>query len=247
MGFLNLFGSDTPTPVAAPPPELTPGNPGNIPDNAGAAAPTAPATEPNGLTPPAVPGAAPVPNSPLAEFEKMWEPIDTTGKPDGTPVALDPAKLQEVLGKANFTQTVTPENLAAITAGGEGAVAALTETINAVAQQSVMQSTLAANKMITQAVNGMKTAQDAALPEMIRNQATANTIAESNPLFSNPAVKPIMEAARTQLAGQFPDATPTQLAEMTERYITVMGEAFAPKAPAIPGAPVAQDFSKFLL
>ena len=239
-----VVGPATPAPGAI---ELKPANPGNIPDNAGAAQTNTANTEPNGIIPAGAADGGGI-NSPLAEFEKMWEPIDTKGQPNGAPVTLDPAKLQEVIGKASFTQAVTSENIAKITAGGEGAVVALTETLNAVAQQATLQSTLAANKMIEQAVTGMKSAQDAALPDMIRTQTAKNNLAAANPIFSNPAIKPIMEAAQVQIAGKYPNATPAELTDMTQRYILAMGEAFNPTAPAANvGVPAEQDFSKFLV
>jgi len=245
MGLFDMFMPPA-NPAATPPPELTPANPGNIPLNTGAAAPTAPGTETNGIVP-VVPAVPDIPDSPLAEFEKLWEPIAIKATPDGKPATLDPARLQEVIGKASFTQAVTPDNLAKIQAGGEEATVALMETLNAVARQTITQSTLAANKMIEQAVTNMKTETDAAIPDLIRQQTLASNLKADDPIFSNPAVKPIMEATQAQLAGKFPDATPNELMEMTKRYITAMGEAFAPKAPAINGVPQNQDFSKFLV
>lgn len=236
MGIISNLFSPAPAPATpAVPVAPTPATPGNIPEGAAAPAPATPGTASNGAVPPVIPEPK-APDSPLAEFSKMWEPVVTKeGDVPTGPVPLDPVKLQEVVSKADFTTSLTPENLAAIEAGGEGAQKAFTESLNVVAQQVLLQSTLAANKMTEQAVKTAVDAQAATIPDLIRAQTLNNTLQKDNPIFSNPAVKPVIEAAQTQLAAKYPDATPAELAKMTTDYVTAMAEAFSP----VPVTPVA--------
>lgn len=232
-----LFSSAPPAAPAAP----VPAQPGNIPPEAGT--PVAPVgnAEPNGVVP-----AVETSKSPLDPYKEMWEPIKTEATPDGLPVALDPAKLQEVIGKADFSKVLNPENLAAITAGGEGAVAALVETLNATSRQVLTQATLASNQMIQQAVTGYSEAQAANLPNLMKAQGLSDSLSAANPLFTNPAVVPIIDAVKSQLAAKNPNASVAELTTMAQEFVSVIGEQFAPKPAADPNAPPTEkDWSKF--
>ena len=155
----NMFNSAPAAPEVAP---AQPANQGNIPG-----APTV-ATDPNNPNAPAAAAALPEvpavagmdsPDSSLESFANLW---DAVPKKEGAPTApdtLDPAKLQEVIGKANLAATMTPQQIEAISAGGEGAVTAFNESMNTGLQQVMLQSTLASNKMIEQAVGKVNTAE----------------------------------------------------------------------------------------
>ena len=237
----------TPTPV--PPVPGTPVQPGNIPPDGGTPAAATPGTDLNAAVPPVDPAAPATPDSPLDQFKSLWEPVTTEGDPTpAAPAALDPAKLQEIISKADFTKSITPENLAKINAGGEEATQATIEAMNIVAQNVLMQATLASNKMQEQAIADALATQAATIPDLIKSQTTANNLTKANPIFSNPAVKPVIEAVQAQLAAKNPTATADQLTEMAQNFVAVMGAEFAPKPPVDPSAPVLDttDWDKYL-
>jgi len=250
MSILDLFSSSpapaasTPATPAAP---AAPASPGNLPA-------TQPATQPvdNGVVPAAAPEAAPVeptpPASPLDAYKSLWDTPDTDpNAPPATPAALDPTKLAEIVNKADFSQNITPEMRAQIEAGGEGATAALMQALNGTAQQVMLQSTLASNKMIEQQVAAAVASTQASLPNMVREQTLNTTLIESNPVLSNPAIKPIVQAVQKQIAAQNPNKTPAELAALVQNTMTVMGEAFSPTAPVTPNATAGgTDWEKFL-
>jgi len=188
-----------------------------------------PGTDVNGV----VPDNVNTVESPLDAFNDMWE-TDPNVKPTAefSPEKLDPDKLQEVMSKVDLTKVITPENLALIQAGGEGATAALIESMNAVSQQTMMQSTLVANRMIEDSVKQAIDSVTAKIPALLKEQNLSNSLQEQNPIFSNPAVTPIMEAAQSQLQTKYPNATTSELAKMTQDYIIAMGKAFNPEKPA---------------
>lgn len=241
-----LFGGPTPpAPVAAG--AATPVTPGNLPDGSAAPAAATPGTDANGMVPATV-VTPETPDSPLDQFKDMWEPVTTPEGQVTAPAQLDPAKLQEIISKADFTQTLSSENLSLIAAGGEGAQAAFIDSLNTVARQVLMQSTMANNKMTEQAVATALASQTATLPELIRSQTTSNNLQKANPLFSNPAVKPVIEAVQAQLAIKNPTATADQLTEMAQNFVSVMGESFAPKPVTSATEQASQnvDWDKFL-
>jgi len=249
MGIMNtLFGTpETPAPAtSATPAAAKPTEPGNLP--AGATPTDPPAGE---LAKP----ADEKPTSPLDAFQDLWQPnTDAEGKPidnsPAVPAQLDPAELAKVIAKADLTKSITPDDLAAINAGGEEANAALIRAMNSVAQQTLNQSTLATNTMIEKAVEAATKATEARLAEQIRKQNLSDNLLESNPVFSNPAVKPVIEAVQSQLATKFPDATTAQLTKMAQDYVVAMGDSLSPAKPASATTdvtnPGGEDWGKFL-
>lgn len=172
------------------------------------------------------------PETPLAQFKDMWEtkPIEKDDQTQQTePVALNQEAVQKIVAKTDFSQVITPENMAAITAGGEDASKAFASAMNQVAQQVMVQATMVNNKLTEQAVAKAREDFSSSLPALLRQQASANHLNETNPLFSNPAVKPVIEATQAQLLSRHPNATHAEITKMTQDYIIAMGTEFAPK------------------
>lgn len=223
-------------------------------------APVAPAQTlptPGNLTPPAIPGNEPPPGvvtpdtaikSPLDQFAGLWDtPKDDKGNEvvAETPnkfTPLDPDKLQELVGKASFTDKITPEIMASIAAGGEDAVKAFMSAINTSSQQVMVQSTLANNKLTEQAINNLIANQAASIPELLRKQA----VTASNPLFSNPAVKPIMDTLTAQLAAKNPNSSAAEIVTMAENFVAVLGEQFNPTAAVLDPTQPTTDWDAYL-
>ncbi len=229
------------------------GNPANMQVQNPVAAVT-PGTDANGQVPaikqpdPNNTAAANTAASPLDHFAGLWDtPTDSNRVDPNAPLLnIDPAKVLEAARKTDFSQLVTPEQRAAIAAGGEGAVAAFLSAMNTVGQGAYGQSALATTKIVEAAVaKAMKN-----VPELIRNQNANESIRGKNPLFDNPAVKPIMSALSAQLQIKYPNATTAELANMAGQYVEALGTSFAPKS-AEPKtangrkAPVEQDWSGF--
>jgi len=256
MSFPNPFAmftnNDTPAATPAPDATPTPPNQGGIPAKPEVPAATATdGTATNGVVPgePVTPAAAPESDSPLAEFANVWDTVPSDGKDDSAPMQIDPTKLQEAVLKADFSKQITPEILAKIAEGGEGAVQATMQAMNSVGQQVMMQSTLATNKMIDQAVAKAVTTQQSKIPELLAKQNLSNSLKDANPVFNDPAVKPVIDAVANQLQSKFPQASTTELTAMAEKFALTMGEALNPGAAVTTGAnsiPADQDFSNFL-
>lgn len=237
FSLANIFGGggSTPAPAAVttPPvavaPTTTPGNlpPGDI--NPGV---TTPAADANGVVPVAatVPGtAAPAvdtPNDPLAELTGLWDTVPNAASTDVPPVQLDPAELQKVIAKGNFASNISPEIMQKLEAGGPEAVAATMEAMNAVGRNVMLQSTLAANKMIEQSVERAMALQTSNLPELIKSHTLSENLVDNNPMLSDPRISPIAEMLQTQLQLKNPTATSQQLTAMTSKALTAMGQHF---------------------
>jgi hypothetical protein len=72
----------------------------------------------------------------------------------------------------------------------------------------------------------------AELPQHIKQQQVSTTMRDSNPIFSNPAVQPIISALEIQMTQKYPNATPTEITSMAKQYVEALGTAFTPKPAA---------------
>jgi len=186
-----------------------------------------PGTAPNGT----VPDNVESPKSPLDEFATLWETDPNKKSPADTykPEPLDTTKLQEMMGKIDLSSAVPADVQQAIAAGGEGAVEATMKALNMVAQQALVQSTLVANKMQEQTTVKIQEAILARIPSLLKEQNLSASLNDANPVYNNPAVAPIMDALKSTLAVKYPDASTKELTEMTQRFVTSLGQAVIPK------------------
>lgn len=232
--FSNLMGG-APAPAATPGQVAAPNTPGSIPTSAPNTGATNGGTAPNGTVPAA--GTETTPNAnatPLDQFADLWNnaPTDPNAPaPAGIFGNVDPKKFMEAAGKVDFSKAVTPEQLQAISAGGDNAMQAFAQAMNKVAQNVYAQSAFATTKIVEQAMSRSKDSFLAELPQHIKKQTVSDNLRVENPIFSNPAVQPIISALEAQMAVKFPNATSTELTQMAKTYVEALGSSFAPKPP----------------
>lgn len=250
--FSNALGlGGAPAPAAPTGTQAPPATPGAIPANAPNTGAASPNTAPNGTVPATGDNINTPPATPLDQFSDLWKTPDSSGTPAASGVFgnVDPKKFMEAAGKIDFAKVVTPEQLQAISQGGEGAVGAFAAALNSVAQTTYAQSAFASTKIVEQAVARARDSLIAELPSHIKQQTVKENLRAENPIFSNPAVQPVISALESQLAVKFPQATATELTTMARQYVEALGTSFAPK-PAEPqrrnGSKDATDWSQFL-
>lgn len=168
------------------------------------------------------------PISPMADFAEIWK-IDPPkqGAPDTGNIKfnLDPIKVAEASKSLDFTKSIPVELLAKVTAGGPDALQAVIAIANQIGQQSFAQSQVSSAKVLELALAEANSRFSANVPGIVRAQNIANTLQETNPLFSNPATAPMLELLKTQLATKFPTATPAEISDHAHKYLVgVAGE-----------------------
>ena len=184
----------------------------------------------------------------MDDFKDLWQtaPIDKDAPPAPTmPVALNQEAVQKIIAKQDFSSAITPEQLTAIAAGGEDAQKAFASAMNQVAQQVMLQSTMVNSKLNEQAIAQAIKVHGAAIPDLVKQHSVTSHATDTNPMFNNPAIKPVIEATQSALTGKFPNASPAEITKMTQDYIVQMGQAFAPKPEVTPNAPGDFDWSTF--
>lgn len=169
--------------------------------------------------------------SPLDAFASLWQTapeLDENGNPVkkeqpknlANLLTIDPAKIGEAASKVNFSSAVTPEQLQAITAGGEEAQEAFVQALNSVSQQVFSQSLVANASLLQETLSKTDGIIDQKASESIRQHNISDRISGSNELLAHPAVSPLVEVVKSNLTSKFPDATPQEISEATVEYIT---------------------------
>lgn len=259
MNIMDLFRA--PQTPAAP---VTPPNGPSQVANPGQPLPgtqSSPATAPNGMVP--TQGqtvnvgqiqqeATPV--SPLDTFKDIWQtPTNTQDDSQGPMFSqVDPQKLMESAGKVDFAKAVSPEQMQAIAAGGEAAVAAFSQAMNKVAQTVYAQSAFATTKIVDQAMERQQQNFAKQLPSMVKKFSVNEGLQTENPLLSNPALTPLVSALSEQLVRKNPNATSAEIQSQVADYFNALGTTFAPKPPETPASRAAakaaknEDWSAFL-
>jgi hypothetical protein len=216
--------------------------PGNIPPNAGATDLT------NTMVPPGTVAATQEQASPLADFADLWKTDPNTAAPQPMFGNVDPAKLMDAARKTDFAKAIPKETMAAIAAGGQAGVEAFAQAMNTVSQTVYANSAMATTKIVEQALKKQQEAFEAKLPGIIKQHTLSDTLRSENPVFSNPAVQPLISALESQLAVKHPGATAGELTSMAKQYLEGLGSVFSPKAaPTKEEAAAAgeTDWSKF--
>jgi hypothetical protein len=247
MSIMDLFKS-TPAPVPATPPAAAT-TPGNIPASTAAATnvPATPGTASNGVTPPGAAGTA----SPLDAFTDLWKTDPNANPATGQPLFnVNQEQLLAAARTQDFKKFITPEQLQAIAAGGEGAMNAFSGAINEVAQQLFAQNALATTKLIDGAMGRSNAQLNDRLPAMIKQHNFSDSLRTENPAFSHAAAQPIIQALQQTLVQKYPNATAAELRTMATQYLGAFSDTVKPPAVPIPGqngTPVeGTDWSKFL-
>jgi hypothetical protein len=247
--FSNLMGGSQPT-TAPQGQQASPNTPGSIPASAPNTGASSHNTAPNGTVPTISTNAPKSEPTPLDQFKDLWEttPTDQNApKPTGIFGEVDPKKFSEAAGKIDFSKAVTPEQLQAISQGGDAAMKSFAEALNKVAQNVYAQSAFATTKIVEQALSRSKDSFIAELPTHIKKHTVSDNLRAENPIFSNPAVQPIISALEAQLTVKYPNATAGEITETAKKYVEALGSSFAPKpaeTTATRGKPE-EDWDKF--
>lgn len=177
------------------------------------------------------PGAKEQEVSGLAKYDHLWQPVakkegeqDNTFDPNKL-FDLDPAKLQEGLKGFNSTQGIKQEDLAAITAGGEEAAAALLRILNASNQATLQAAITATGGMTSSAFERALPSLDGKINSQVRSQQINSQLKSGSPMMQSEAARPMLTALATQFSTKHPDASPDEIVAMVDDYMVTMSES----------------------
>lgn len=191
--------------------------------------------------------------TPMGDFAGLFNPTEVKEGElpptiDDPYITLDNAKIHEVASRMSFTQNPELADLAAKALTGD--VQSFMGVLDLVARNAYAQSTSAAAVIADKTAREGVTRLDGGLQKRIQSLNSSNALTKSNPLFSNPAITPVMQSIKTQVETQNPTFTPDQVKETVVRYFNDMQAAFAAQnTPAVANnglpAHVQTDFSNW--
>jgi hypothetical protein len=170
--------------------------------------------------------------SPLDKFNALFDTSKSSknnqqpGIFDGP---LDPAKLVQAASNINFAGSLDQNLLADIQAGGEKASAAFVKGLNQVAQLVYAHSAGLTRNLIEKTAGRIEERINNTIPDTMRQFHSSNSILESNPAFSHPAVEPVIRSISSLVAQQYPDLTPNQVRSTALEYLTQMATVIVKK------------------
>jgi hypothetical protein len=164
--------------------------------------------------------------SPLDEFKDIWQPNETKpeggeqGKPagDGKPAKPQGLNYGEIAKRIDFARLIPQELLTKATSGD---AAAFAQVINSVSQATFAASMKMANDFAARSGKDLETRITGSLPEHFKKFSLSDSTPK-NPTLSHPAVRPMVEAIKAQLAMKFPEATTADLNQKAEQYVGAM-------------------------
>lgn len=241
----SIFGSSTPAQPAQQPAQP---QPGNIPEGTTPSVPQLANTAPNGTIPKQEENKA---AAPLEEFKDLWK-NDPNATPSTNPANTDvfqnvnPDDLMKAASQIDFTKVVTPEIIQAIQAGGEEGTKALLQALNKTQQLGYAQSAHATTVLINKALKDAREQFVSELPKHIRDRNTTDLIKET-PAYSHPAAAPLVESLIKQMQVKYPDASPKELTDMANKYVTQFADAVKPNQKSEAQTNPKEDWDSFLV
>jgi hypothetical protein len=255
MAFLSgIFNKPAPAPVAPAPAAPAPTNSNGSAGPAGAqiAAPANPMAHPANMTgQPAAPAAG-GPTNPLDAYANLFTPKPVDPKAPKAPTmadpilgTLDPVAFRQQVSTANFASSIPPEQMQKALGGD---VQAFTDVINAASREAFAAAAQLSHGLIEQGVRTGAERMNSGLDSRIRNFSikSQNT---SNEALTHPAVAPMLNAVKMQIASSNPNLSADQVQQQAEQYFSQMADVLvAPKqaAAAAQQKPSGMDFSSYL-
>lgn len=230
--FEKLFGNVQPQ-VAAPAqqPQAAPAQPGNLPATPPATNPVATNGTANNGVVPNNNATDPAAKSGLDAFADIWQANPNAGQQGQPLFNVSQEKMMEAARKQNFVNGIDPQLLEKAAAGGQEGVQALMQVINLATQNAYAQSAFAGTKLIEGALDKSQFARVSDLDTRFKSLSVSNNLQAENPIFTNPAAKPMLDAIQSQLLVKYPNATPNELTNMAKTYLNeFVTAANAPQA-----------------
>lgn len=256
MAFLpGIFGrANAPAPApAAPQPQAALNN--NQPQPAPAPASAAgPATKQATMANPGADPAAmnnPVPN-PLDNFADIFKPKAVDPNAPKAPTLadpflgpMDPAAFRQQLSTVNFASNIPQETVQKAMSGD---AQAFSDAINAATREAFAAAAQLSHGLVEHGARTAAERVNGSLDSRIRNFQikSQNTNHEA---LAHPAVAPMLNAVKMQIAQSNPQLTPEAVQQQAETYFTQMADVLtAPKRAAAQAAstPKETDFSSYL-
>lgn len=169
---------------------------------------------------------------PLASFAKMWEkPADSAASSAMVPQSyldIKPDDISKAAQSVDFTKSIDPALMQKALAGD---VQSLVSMMNSVAQNSLAYSVQLNSNLANQAVNKGVQTFETSMSSRVRDISSSEAVyGGENKALSNPAVRPLVEAMRTQFLAANPNASTKEVQTHLNDYMAEVAKVFNPQA-----------------
>lgn len=186
--------------------------------------------------------------SPNDKFKDIWDNVPQQGN-TAPNFKINPEQLKQVTGNLDFSRSISREDLAKVTQGGEEAVTALSNILNNFGKELFSTNAQFTSHMTESGYNTAAQMINRDLPTAVTRQMSSQELYQANPRLRDPALQPLVSAMQAQFSAKHPNATPQEINALVTEYLggTVAG-AFAKPDPVPKQGPNAAqaDFSGFL-
>jgi hypothetical protein len=192
------------------------------------------------------------PQNPLDAFSDMFKPKQVDPNAAKPPTLADPVlppwdanAFKQQISTANFASSIPQDT---ITKALSGDPAAFTEAINMAAREAFLASAQVTHGLVEHGSRAAAGRVDASLDSRVRS-AQINMQNTTNEALTHPAVSPLVQLAKRQIAQSHPNLSPEAVQQQAEQYFANMAEVLmAPKQAAAQEAatPKQGDFSYLL-
>lgn len=174
----------------------------------------------------AIPKAGEGEASPLENYKDLWQapdPTKTPAKPSLAPnFNIDQKVIRENAAKINFASVIPAAILDKALSGDK---ASFLSALNTVAQAGFARAAEMSAGLTHAALSKQaEVFETTYAPEMFRRHNISQEIRADNPIFSDPAVAPILTMLETQLATKYTTETPQRISEMAKEIVEGMSE-----------------------
>lgn len=159
--------------------------------------------------------------SPLDSYKDLF----TVGKDDKAAPSLVPSftmdtkAIFEAAGKIDFTKAISPELL---DKASKGDAASLAQLVNQAAQAGFAQATVTTGNIVKDALTKQAdTFKNEVMPDILRRHQISVGMSE-NPLYTNPAVAPLLKSVEGQLAIKYPTASSDEITKHAKVFFDNM-------------------------
>lgn len=183
----------------------------------------------------AAPQPAPTNQSPLDGFAEIWQTPATV--PNQAPnfaadaIAFDANQMQAIKQKISSMNFLAGASAETVQLALSGNVEAFSSVINSAVQQALLQSMQLSGAMVNQGLRGRSQELLSHFPEIVRQQLASQQLHQDNPLFSNPATKPMLEALESALVRNQPNLSPQQVSQVAQSYLQDFAKTLIPQTP----------------
>lgn len=167
--------------------------------------------------------------SPLESFKDLFNnnpKKPENGEPNGAAASavdsrfmpVNKEDLAKVVSGIDFIQP-TAEVQGMLQKIQAGDVSVLPQLINHANRQQYLQQTLLMTDLLEKLGSTVTERIQETLPNKFREYSARTAATDSNPIYKNPAAAPVVGAIRQQILQKFPDATPSEVVNLTEKYL----------------------------